>query len=415
MCKYFLASKCANGKRCPFAHRLSEIRQKPNLFCTSMCPSFLRSGNCENPGCTFAHTERELRATAGFFKTKMCRFAGHGRCKHGENCRFAHSPDDLQALAPGQSAPGGAGQPQTPGQPGDRQSTQDNFELLAATNGQQRQSSADAPSDISTWSENPSTSDEVPRGSGQDSASDQSTRAETRDWRSVPTPEGSGDDSGQEESWPPGGRRQSGRHSGHSCTTIMVTGVPDFLTQGALLSMLEDLTISMRGTFDLFYCPWNPNEDCNLGYAIINFCTRVSAAEFERQWANQSLLPAGHGAKRLKIMPASLQGRAANLRHFSGFELARHPDPRFRPLVRAGPHEMLRPMAITPEINANQTRQQQEQQQQEQQQQQQQQHVPGLLRERPQQVPVHALELRQVRHVQEQLPAGAGVDGLKRQ
>lgn len=190
--------------------------------------------------------------------------------------------------------------------------------------------------------------------------SDQSTRADTA---SGPTPEGSGD-SGPEESAlrlqqtrsigstedrarP---RRTGDRLPGRHCTTMMITNVPNFLTQGALVSLLEDLSIYMRGAFDFFYCPWDPYQDRNLGYAIINFFARSVAAEFDSQWANQPLLPRTHGAKRLRIVPAALQGRAANIRHFSGFSLAHHHDPRFRPLVRIGPNEQLRPMAIAEEI-----------------------------------------------------------------
>merc|ERR1719446_516257 len=114
--------------------------------------------------------------------------------------------------------------------------------------------------------------------------------------------------------------------------------------------MFEDLTIVMRGAFDFFYCPWDPYQDLNLGYAIINFFSRSVAAEFEREWANQPLLPRTHGTKRLRIVPAALQGRAANLRHFSGFSLAHHADPRFRPLVRAGPSAALQPMAVCNEL-----------------------------------------------------------------
>lgn len=131
---------------------------------------------------------------------------------------------------------------------------------------------------------------------------------------------------------------------------MMLSNVPNFLTQGAVVSLLEDLTVCMRGAFDFFYCPWDPHQDKNLGYAILNFFSRSVAAEFERQWANEPLLPRTHGSKRLRIVPAALQGRAANLRHFSGFTLAHHCDPRFRPLVRAAPNEALRPMALSEEL-----------------------------------------------------------------
>merc|ERR1712176_1712071 len=132
----------------------------------------------------------------------------------------------------------------------------------------------------------------------------------------------------------------------------MLTDVPIFLTQGALVSLLEDLTPCMRGAFDFFYCPWNPVEKKNLSYCIINFCNALAAMDFQRRWDCQPLLAGG--SRRLKIFPAALQGRAQNLRHFSGFALAQHADPRFRPLVRSDMEEALRPMSLTPEIPASQ-------------------------------------------------------------
>lgn len=200
---------------------------------------------------------------------------------------------------------------------------------------------------------NDQTSDES--NANRDGGSDQSTRAETM--ASVPTPEGSGD-SGQEKPDGHGQRSRSGTDTrrGRSAsvhreyTTLMIMNVPNFLTQGALVSLFEDLTVSMRGAYDFFYCPWDPVQDKNLGYAIMNFSSRTVASAFERQWSNQTLLSRSNNQKKLRVVPAALQGRTANIRHFSGFSLARHVDPRFRPLVRANPNETLRPMALSEEI-----------------------------------------------------------------
>jgi len=320
-------NKCGKGEQCAFAHSLSEIREKPDLVKTSMCRTFLQTGNCADPRCSYAHSEQELRTTEGFFKTKLCRFAPSGRCKHGSACRFAHSTDEV-SLGPALSL------------------RDHDLQVAAPT---------------SEWTDSPS------EQSMRDISSDQSTRAETV--ASVPTPEGSGD-SGQEESTgneptfrraAPGEeratrpeRRGSERQNGRQCTTVMVTNIPNFLTQGSLVSLLEDLTPCMRGAFDFFFCPWDPYEDCNLGYVIINFFTRGAAVEFERHWANQPLLPRTQWTKRLRMLPAALQGRAANLRHFSGFTLAHHPDPRFRPLVRPSPQAPLRPMAVPQELGQTQ-------------------------------------------------------------
>jgi len=260
-----------------------------------------------------------------FFKTKLCKYAPSGRCKHGAACRFAHSPDEVH-----------------PGPPVSLREAGHELQV-AASNGD--------------WTDSPS------EQSTREISSDQSTRAGTN--ASVPTPEGSGD-SGQEES-PAAGpaqmfrrmgmsdergprpERRADRQNARHCTTLMVTNVPNFLTQGALVSLLEDLTPFLRGAFDFFFCPWDPYEDCNLGYVIINFFSRATAVEFEQQWTNQHLLR-GTQTKRLRILPAALQGRAANLRHFSGFSLAHHADPRFRPLVRPAPQSHLRPMALPQEL-----------------------------------------------------------------
>jgi len=376
MCKFFLMNKCGKGSSCAFAHGLTEIREKPNLEKTSMCKQFLEMGNCSNPRCYYAHDERELRTTTEFFKTKLCRFAASGRCKHGAACRFAHILEELPPSM-AQSLRGSEQQQQRQQQQRQRQGRGGNGSTDTGNsifNGDRRQSSFDGENSdpaggggrvarqqpTNDWAEMNS---DQGSGTGGHPSSDQSTRAETS--ASVPTPEGSGD-SGQEEFseahlqrragvGDERGRRRAGephRPFGRHCTTMMLTNVPNFLTQGALVSLLEDLTVSMRDAFDFFYCPWDPYQDRNLGYCIVNFFSRSVAADFATQWANQLLLPRTHGCKRLRIVPAALQGRRENLRHFSGFSLAHHNDPRFRPLVRASPNEPLRPMAISEELDA---------------------------------------------------------------
>jgi len=371
MCKFFLANRCGKGTSCAFAHSLGEIREKPDLERTSMCRAFLQSGNCANPRCTFAHCERELRTTSSFHKTKMCRFAPSGRCKHGHSCRFAHTLNELNGEAPSMAdAPSRGGSSDadaTSTCPGS--STPGRCADFYSGPGSLGQGPCRPQQSMTAWDQTDVTSDYSGRTNpfDQNGSSDLSTKADTS--ATLPTPEGSGD-SGQEELAAGGqqtrrnvagamgggpsiderGRRMERRSGGRHCTTVMLTNVPNFLTQGALISLFEDLTACMRGAFDFFYCPWDPQADCNLGYAIINFFSRTVAAEFEQQWSKQPLLPRTSGSKRLRIVPAALQGRAANLRHFSGFGLAHHADARFRPLVRAGPNEELRPMATATEI-----------------------------------------------------------------
>lgn len=327
-----------------------------------MCSQFLQSGNCTRPNCAFAHDERELRTTVGFFKTKLCRFASSGRCRHGESCRFAHEITELS--------------PEGQRLYREEAAANANYEMMGREQvpGSQTNGSVDTPRGGQSGSQSGTGGSHQ---SGASADSDQSTRADASAY--IPTPEGSGD-SGQESDkqldqhlggssgWRGGNAgerdrrdRRSGALRGRHCTTLMITNVPSFLTQGALVSLLEDLTVCMRGAFDFFYCPWNPHEDKNLGYAMINFFSRSTAADFERQWSGETLLPQrSPGAKKLRIVPAALQGRAANIRHFSGFALAHQADPRFRPLVRAGPTEALQPMALSEELGRNAQRQQPE-------------------------------------------------------
>lgn len=381
MCKFFLVSKCTKGEACSFAHDATGLRDKPDLECTSMCKIFLASGNCQVPNCRYAHDERELRTTDGFFKTKLCRFAGSGRCKHGAGCRFAHTDAEL-SVVPERSTLQDADtiRPQTHSKQGLLapglteaqtevldQMQQRRLQLQMALNAAQARLQGENMQSQQAWQQGAgsfldSTSDGT-SSRNRDGGSDQSTRAETS--ASVPTPEGSGDSSPDEFTNVPaaaprrgtGGaeernrqKRSGDRANQRHCTTLMLTNVPQFLTQGALVSLLEDLTVYMRGAFDFFYCPWDPYQNYNLGYAIVNFFARSVAADFENEWSNQPLLPGIAGAKRLRIVPAALQGRAANLRHFSGFSLAHHTDARFRPLVRMVPDQQLRPMAIAEEM-----------------------------------------------------------------
>ncbi|CAK0894343.1 unnamed protein product, partial [Prorocentrum cordatum] len=329
ICKFFLSSRCVKGAQCPYAHSPSEIREKPDLGKTSMCRDFLTTGNCTNPGCRFAHSERELRSTSGFFRTKVCSFAGSGRCKYGAACRFAHSPGEIPP------APGAEGPPPPPPRASEAQRAA--LGPAAARGGGRglRPGGGAKAGDFDP-------------GAGRDAGSDQSTRDATS--ASASTPSGSGD-SAQDGGAARGLRRRRGPAAApRQCTTLIIRNIPDFLTQGAVTSLLEDLTECMRGAFDFFFCPWNSSQGRNLGFAIVNFFSRSAAADFESRWANEPLLPGIHGAKKMRLLPSALQGRAANLRHFSGFSLAHHPDPRFRPLVRASPDEELRPMALPEEI-----------------------------------------------------------------
>lgn len=51
-------------------------------------------------------------------------------------------------------------------------------------------------------------------------------------------------------------------------TTIMVRNIPNKYTQDMLLELFEN---NNRKKFDFFYLPIDYNNNCNVGYAFVNF------------------------------------------------------------------------------------------------------------------------------------------------
>mmetsp|Transcript_95382 Transcript_95382/g.183980 ORF Transcript_95382/g.183980 Transcript_95382/m.183980 type:complete len:742 (-) Transcript_95382:326-2551(-) len=127
-------------------------------------------------------------------------------------------------------------------------------------------------------------------------------------------------------------------------TTVLVINVPTYLTQGAMLSMLEDLTQSMRGNYDFYYCPWDEEEGHNMGYALLNFPDPKHALDFQRHWTNR-LVCRGSNERPLRVVRASVQGLEANLDYFSKVEISACSDLRFRPLYRDA-NSILQPLPL---------------------------------------------------------------------
>lgn len=369
MCKFYLRNRCENGDTCSYAHNFDEVRSKPDLTATSMCKNVVQFGSCRDLGCRFAHTDAELRATYGFFKMKMCGFAQSGRCKHGAACRFAHTPEELRPVRP----------PPPPGVEGDsllmaRQQLE--RQVCGSPGGSGTESLADVPpmpasfhvatpprhrvaargggltSSTMSPSEGGSCGEpaEFSRhsfifGSGRiktnKGASPGSSETEREDWASWT----SGTSGNNEEK----GRRRPSTSDQVGVTTLLVTNVPTMLTQGALLSMFEDLHPGMRGHFDFFYCPWDETSGHNLGYAIFNFPEPEHAAAFQQAWSSKELCRGTRGQKGMRVLRAALQGRDANAEYFSKVEILQCSDKRFRPLTRdvAG---MLRPLPLLSDL-----------------------------------------------------------------
>jgi len=267
----------------------------------------------------------------------MCQYAAQGRCKYGESCRFAHCVEELaeaveyDGLDEITNDPSGSSSSEEPSTISPQHQSQRRHDIM----------------DIRTPSSEPADDlDEISHfqvdGSESEYDSDdsgtESTKASTM--ASVSTPRG--------------GSEASSTHAfvlkKNDPTTMILKNVPECLTQGALVSLFEDLSFHMRGTFDFFYLPWNPHQCRNLGYAIINFFDSGIAAAFKHEFNSMDLTRGCGYEKGLEIIPAILQGRIANIKHFSAFSLALHANLRFRPLLRQTPQEPLRAMYVAPEF-----------------------------------------------------------------
>jgi len=210
--------------------------------------------------------------------------------------------------------------------------------------------------DGSSWASGGSSATEVPKsehtGSPPTTSDSSSGNRAGGSGGMPPNSGGSGSASGEQRPKEQGRRPQredGGQAPDNSpkVTTLLITNVPTYLTQGALLSMFEDLTLAMRGNFDFYYSPWDERMGLNLGYAILNFPDPNHAAEFQQTWNNKELCRGGRGQKPLRVVKASVQGLRANSEYFSKVEITPCSNMRFRPLYRDA-SGLLQPLPLLP-------------------------------------------------------------------
>jgi hypothetical protein len=61
MCIFYRKNKCKFGRKCPFSHRLEDLRAPPELAKTKLCTDFLRGRCTDAQRCRYAHGYSELR------------------------------------------------------------------------------------------------------------------------------------------------------------------------------------------------------------------------------------------------------------------------------------------------------------------------------------------------------------------
>lgn len=109
------------------------------------------------------------------------------------------------------------------------------------------------------------------------------------------------------------------------CTTVMIRNIPHEYTQEQFIQEVSE-TMGSPHLFDFFYLPPNLQDDCNMGYAFINFLDAAAAQHAVRSFSNYQFKI--HPSKKVaKVSPAHIQGLENNLRHLQdrAVVLSNHP------------------------------------------------------------------------------------------
>jgi len=94
--------------------------------------------------------------------------------------------------------------------------------------------------------------------------------------------------------------------------TIMLRNIPNKYTQDMLLDHLN----KYRGSIDFLYLPTDFKNNCNLGYAFINFVDMNTADIFTKEYQGGRLPHFRHSPKVLAVGKARVQGASANIKRF---------------------------------------------------------------------------------------------------
>jgi len=377
LCKNIAQSGTCEDPTCRFAHSENQLCATHGFFKMKMC-SFAQSGRCRHGAtCRFAHSPDELRpakppvksvdddlllsqaraqaTSQQLVKQVLCMAQQAQQSQSGTQ---TISVNDVifglpeQEAAQNKPVQGRVGDGSIPGLGGDSRSEAPSASGQAGAqrmphsrnfrniNAQSKSSDRMGTTRLSVASWNDSRSI-TSSGSGNSSSitevpwSEHTGSPITMSESSSGEGNGSGGGSGGCEYAADSGTAYSGSTTASAgITTLLITSIPQYLTQGALLSMFEDLTDQMRGQYDFFYCPWDETDKHNLSCALIDFMTPEGALAFQKRWMNKELCHGVRGQKPLRVTKAALQGLQENLEYFSKVAVTPCTEPRFRPLFR---------------------------------------------------------------------------------
>lgn len=95
-------------------------------------------------------------------------------------------------------------------------------------------------------------------------------------------------------------------------TTIMIRNIPNKYTQDMLLKLIDE---HFKDTYDFFYLPMDFDNQCNVGYAFINFIEPTYICMFYETFHN-TRFPMFKSDKICEIVFARIQGKKDCEEHF---------------------------------------------------------------------------------------------------
>jgi len=120
-----------------------------------------------------------------------------------------------------------------------------------------------------------------------------------------------------------------------ACTTVMLRNIPNKYTREMLVRQLEQ---DFKAQFDFLYLPIDFKNQCNVGYAFINFRCMKASRMFVEQYNGVDVckcLPGLNSKKVTEVTPARVQGFEDNVQRLRNSpvmrELMSHPE--WMPLI----------------------------------------------------------------------------------
>ena len=105
-------------------------------------------------------------------------------------------------------------------------------------------------------------------------------------------------------------------------TTLMIKNIPNKYSKQLLL---EEINARFAGKYDFFYLPMDFQNNCNLGYAFINFVCLKAIRDFYQQFHGQKWNQF-NSDKICQIKYARIQGKEEFEEHLKESTTMKHSD-----------------------------------------------------------------------------------------